>query len=69
MRGSHALSHRGAEEGEEVSRDGEVGGEDAAEARVLSRIPSARRRDRVLFRLIFETGMRVGEALGLWSRY
>lgn len=32
--------------------------------RVLGRIPSARRRDRVLFRLIFETGMRVGETLG-----
>jgi integrase/recombinase XerD len=32
---------------------------------VLTAIPPAQRRDRLLFRLIFETGMRVSEALGL----
>ena len=32
--------------------------------RILGRIPPDRRRDRLLFRLIFETGLRVGEALG-----
>ncbi len=32
---------------------------------VLGAIPSAKKRDRLLFRLIYETGLRVGEALGL----
>jgi site-specific recombinase XerD len=32
---------------------------------ILARIPTARRRDRLLFRLIFETGLRISEALGL----
>lgn len=32
---------------------------------VLAIIPTARRRDRLLFRLLFETGLRVSEALGL----
>lgn len=32
---------------------------------VLSAIPGDRKRDRLLFRLIFETGIRVGEALGI----
>lgn len=31
--------------------------------RILAAIPRAQRRDRLLFRLIFETGLRVGEAL------
>ena len=33
--------------------------------RVLAQIPARKRRDRLLFRLIYETGMRAGEALGL----
>ncbi len=33
--------------------------------RVLVAIPAKKRRDRLLFRLIYETGMRAGEALGL----
>lgn len=33
--------------------------------KVLSAIPVQRKRDRLLFRLIFETGLRVGEALGI----
>jgi integrase/recombinase XerD len=32
---------------------------------ILRMIPTTRRRDRLLFRLIFETGLRVSEALGL----
>lgn len=32
---------------------------------ILKVIPTVRRRDRLLFRLIFETGLRVSEALGL----
>jgi integrase/recombinase XerD len=32
---------------------------------ILAVIPAAQRRDRLLFRLIFETGLRVGEALAL----
>ena len=32
---------------------------------VLTTIPATQQRDRLLFRLIFETGLRVGEALGL----
>jgi site-specific recombinase XerD len=32
---------------------------------VLAIIPTAQRRDRLLFRLIFETGLRISEALGL----
>lgn len=32
---------------------------------VLASIPSAQQRDRLLFRLLFETGLRIGEALGL----
>ncbi len=34
--------------------------------RVLSAIPARKKRDRLLFRLIYETGMRVGEALQLY---
>ena len=33
---------------------------------ILAQIPANRRRDQVLFRLIFETGLRVGEALALY---
>jgi integrase/recombinase XerD len=33
---------------------------------ILAVIPAARRRDRLLFRLIFETGLRASEALGLY---
>jgi site-specific recombinase XerD len=40
-------------------------GRDAVEA-ILAQIPAHRLRDRVLFRLIFETGLRVGEALALY---
>ena len=40
-------------------------GRDAVEA-ILAQIPANRRRDRVMFRLIFETGLRVGEALALY---
>lgn len=40
-------------------------GEDAI-ARVLAAIPAAQPRDRLLFRLIAETGLRVSEALGLY---
>jgi integrase/recombinase XerD len=32
---------------------------------ILAMIPTVRRRDRLLFRLIFETGLRISEALGL----
>lgn len=32
---------------------------------ILAIIPTAQRRDRLLFRLIFETGLRISEALGL----
>jgi len=32
---------------------------------ILKVIPTAQRRDRLLFRLIFETGLRISEALGL----
>ncbi len=32
---------------------------------VLAKIPPKRHRDRLLFRLLFETGIRIGEALGL----
>jgi integrase/recombinase XerD len=32
---------------------------------ILAMIPPAQRRDRLLFRLIFETGVRISEALGL----
>ncbi len=34
--------------------------------KVLSAIPSKKKRDRLLFRLIYETGMRAGEALELY---
>jgi len=34
--------------------------------RILAAIPTTQYRDRLLFRLIFETGLRVGEALGLY---
>jgi site-specific recombinase XerD len=33
---------------------------------ILAQVPSARRRDRLLFRLIVETGLRPGEALGVY---
>ena len=33
---------------------------------ILAAIPADRRRDRLLFRLIYETGLRVGEALALY---
>ncbi|MGH7748267.1 MAG: tyrosine-type recombinase/integrase, partial [Candidatus Dormibacteria bacterium] len=33
---------------------------------ILAAIPVTQRRDRLLFRLIFETGLRVGEALGIY---
>lgn len=33
--------------------------------RILTTIPTRRRRDRLLFRLLFETGLRIGEALAL----
>jgi len=33
---------------------------------ILANIPPARRRDRLLFRLLYETGLRVGEALSLY---
>jgi integrase len=33
--------------------------------KILSAIPSEEKRDRLLFRLIFETGLRISEALGL----
>ncbi len=38
--------------------------EEQAEA-LLAAIPSAHRRNRLLFSLLYETGMRVGEALGI----
>lgn len=38
--------------------------EEQAEA-LLAAIPSAHRRNRLLFHLLYETGMRVGEALGV----
>lgn len=34
--------------------------------RLLQSIPRAQTRDRLLFRLVYETGMRIGEALGLY---
>ncbi len=33
--------------------------------RILAAIPTAQRRDALLFRLLYETGLRIGEALGL----
>ena len=33
---------------------------------ILAGIPARRRRDRLLFRLIFETGLRIGEALAVY---
>jgi len=34
--------------------------------RILQVIPRANLRDRLLFTLLYETGMRIGEALGIW---
>jgi len=34
---------------------------------IMAAIPTTERRDRLLFRLIFETGLRVGEALALYT--
>lgn len=34
--------------------------------RILAAIPAAQQRDALLFRLVYETGLRIGEALGLY---